>query len=131
MHRHAQSSLEFVILVAAMVFFFLMILAAVSEQHGIRAEKERAFLVKDTAIGVQHELVLASGAQDGYERTFTVPPTLLNHPYNLTLVDDFVYIALANGRESLALSVPKVNGTLIIGANTIRKIDGRVFVNVP
>src|SRR3989344_8424476 len=112
-----------------MVFFLIMMLMGVADSQEKRAEQERSFLVKDTAIGVQHELVLAAGAHNGYERTFTLPLTLLNQAYTVALVDNLVYLSTADGKHSLALPIPQVNGTLILGDNRIRKTDGRVYLN--
>lgn len=127
--KYGQSSLEFVIVVGAMVFFFIVLLAGISEQQGIKAAQERAFLVKDLAIGVQQELVLAAGAREGYERVFTLPQTLINQEYNISLVSGAVYVATADGKHSLALPVPPANGTLVKGDNKIRKQSGGVLVN--
>lgn len=127
--RRAQSSLEFVIVIGAMVLFLILLLAGISEQQGIKAAQERTFLVKDLAISVQHELVLAAGARDGYERVFELPQTLINQEYAISLVEGLVYVATADGKQSLALPVPTINGTLVKGNNRIRKQSGGVFVN--
>ncbi len=124
-----QSSLEFIMLAGAMVFFFLLVLSAISEQQETKAAAERRFLVKDTALAVQQELVLAAGARDGYERTFTLPLTLLNQEYTITLVDGLVHVNASAGKEQLALPVPRVQGTLAKGENRIRKQAGTVLLN--
>lgn len=129
--RQGQSSLEFVIIVGAMLLFFIIVLMNVSEQREVRAEEERAFLVKDTVISIQQELVLAAGARDGYERTFTLPENVINQAYNVSIIGDLVYLSTENGKHSLALPVPDLNGTLIIGRNTVKKLNGRVLLNLP
>lgn len=127
--RTGQSSLEFVILCAAVLMFFLLFLAAISEQQGARAFEQREFLVKDTALQVQQELVLAANARDGYERTFELPHELLNHAYTVTLAGNLVQVQTVDGKHSLALAVPTVNGTIVVGKNMVRKINGTIVVS--
>lgn len=127
--KRGQSSLEFVILCAVMLVFFLSFLAAISQQQGARAFEQRDFLVKDTALQVQQELVLAAGARDGYERAFELPQELLNHAYTVTLAGNLVQVQTVDGKHSIAFAVPTANGTIVVGKNTVQKVNGGVFVN--
>ena len=128
--KRGQSSLEFVILCGVVLAFFLLFLAAISSQQGARAFEQRDFLVKDVALQVQQELVLAAGAREGYERMFELPPELLNNAYTVTLEANLVQVQTVNGKHSIAFAVPTANGTIAIGKNTIRKVNGSVLVNV-
>ena len=127
--RRGQSSLEFVILCAAVLAFFLLFIAAISQQQGARAFEQRDFLVKDAALQIQQEIVLAAEARDGYERMFTLPPDILNHAYRVTLEGNLVQVQTVDGKHSLALAVPSLNGTIVVGNNRIRKSNGGVSVN--
>ena len=76
--KKAQVSMEFVFLVGlAFMVMIVFISSTRSEFSALSSEEERS-LVKDVAVMVQHELVMASNVEDGYIRIFEVPLKLDN-----------------------------------------------------
>ena len=127
--KNGQSAIEFMILIGATLAFFIAFLVALETQQTDQILEKRNSAVKEIALTVQSEIAIASAARDGYQRTFTLSPDIYSLPYNITIVNDLVYIQTLNGKHTIALSVKNVSGQPIIGKNTIRKSSGGVFLN--
>jgi hypothetical protein len=90
--------------------------------------KEREFLaVKDSAIVIQNELVLAAQVEDGYKRSITVPDEINGKPYTLNLINNS--LTLSTDRSTYSVRIPKVRGTLDKGINNITKEANEVWIN--
>jgi hypothetical protein len=126
----AQSTIEFIILVGVMLMFFLGILYVF---YGTLAEKtgsQRQKAVEDIAESVQKELQLALTASEGYQRTFSLPPNAYGQNYTASIVgNNSVYVSLDNGKYSLLLPTPSVQGNLNKTINLVRKENGTIYLN--
>jgi len=129
MEKKSQSSLEFIILVGAMLFFFIAFTYTIQKNVASKTNEQRNLEVNDLALSVKSEIDLAFSSSDGYERTFSLPNKILNLEYNITLVEGFVYLQAENNKISLAIPVRNVTGQIQIGDNVIRKLNGEVFLN--
>lgn len=83
--RRGQSSFELIILIGFLFIIFLgfviVIQTKIKEQNLIQQE-DRYVQLADL---VEKEILLASKVRPGYMREFTLPKTLGNEPYNLSL----------------------------------------------
>lgn len=129
MSSKAQSSLEFVILFAALVFFAFLFIFALEDQLSDKNVQQISLLTRETALIIKDEINLASEATDGFSRQFTLPNKLLNEKYNITIVEDFVYVTTLNMKHSVAYPIINVTGQPVVGINTIKKVDGRIYLN--
>lgn len=124
-----QSSVEFMILVGVVFFFFVSILFVI---YGTVADRNRASIdtvVVELASSVRTEMTLASTAGDGYSRNFDIPNTLINNPYTISLNESYVYVRTNDGKHAVALPIVNVTGQIQKGPNTVRNINGSVFLN--
>lgn len=129
MKRKAQSAIEFVILVGAMLFIFITFLFVFQQKTAERSYERRNFAIQELALNVQNELSIAACATDGYQREFEVPSKILGMEYDITLIANSVYINTTDGRHAMALPVQNVSGSIQKGGNFIRKENGEVLLN--
>lgn len=125
-----QSAIEFIIVVAALLFFFSVFVFFLQGSLSDKTKAQRDTALTDIGLSVQEELVLAQKSSDGYERTFILPPTVLSAPYNVTLQSGSIYLRTLDQKHALSLSVVNATGYLRVGSNTVRKVNGTIYVNV-
>ena len=129
MKMKAQSSMEFFVLVG-LAFLAVVLFAAISanEVKEFRDQKE-FFLIKDLALKLQKEVTLATDAEDGYARSFTLPEELEN------IVDYFIQIrnntiTINSSKTTISFAIVNVTGDFTKGSNKIeKKNNGRIYIN--
>ena len=128
--KKGQSAIEFFILIGVVLFFFVVFLFAI-ESHGADKARERLNLAgRDIALSVQDEIIFASESSDGYMREFDVPDKMDGGVgYDINLIDGYVYLKSTDEKYALALPVLNVTGNINKGKNTIRKLNGIVYLN--
>ena len=131
MIKKSQSALEFIILIGAMLFFFIALSLTFQQNIAEKGKQQRNLEVQELALAVQNEIDLATGSSDGYERNFNIPDKLLNIGYQITLTEGFVYIITDDDKHALALPIKNITGEILKGNNLIKKINGQVFLNEP
>ena len=126
--KRGQSSIEFFVLVGAVLFFFVTFLLAIQANiaDNIRAKIEIS--LREAALSVQDEIALASASSDGYTRYFLLPNEIEGIGYEINIVEDSVYARIED-RYALALPVFNVTGDVQKGDNLIRKSNGAVYLN--
>ena len=129
MNKKAQSAIEFVILVGAMLFFFLAFLFAIQGNIADKVKENKNLVTKEIALTVQNEINLASESSDGYYREFEIPNNILGTDYDITVTEGLVYVRTIDGKHAIALPVPEVIGDVSQGTNVIRKEEGAVYLN--
>jgi len=131
MEKKAQSAIEFLILIGAMLFFFISMLAVFQQDLALKAKEKRTLEVQEIALTVQNEINIAAEATDGYQRQFTIPQTILNLGYEITLTEGVVYIKTDDGKHAMALPIPEVTGQIQKGTNTIQKQNSEILITQP
>jgi hypothetical protein len=125
----AQSAIELLILSSMLLFFFVVFFTVIQENTTQRARERQALVVKGIAIGVQDEINLATKSGDGYQRNFSIPAQIGGLDYTINISADSVYVRTLDTSSSIALPVYPVIGQPFRGMNTIRKINGIVYIN--
>ena len=128
-NKKAQSAIEFLILVGAVLFFFVAFLYAVQSNLSDKTRERREIAVREVALIVQDEIVLAWGSSDGYSRNFELPNKVQGADYEVNISDELVYVRTIDGRHAIALPVFNVTGQPVKGLNAIGKRDEIVFLN--
>ncbi len=127
MRSRAQISSEFFIFVG---FAFLIAIAfglvSLDQLQDFRIEKENE-AVKDLALKLQKEMLIAASVEDGYVRVFEIPDKLDNIDYFLTVQNNTVIVRSKN--SFYASLIPKVMGNLTKGTNKINKTGGVTYIN--
>ena len=127
MHSKAQISAEFfVFLGLAFLIAIAFEIASLDQLNDFRKQKESE-LVRDLALKLQKEVLLAANVEDGYVRVFQIPDKLDNIDYFLTVQNYTINIQSKN--SFYILPIPRTIGNLTRGANVINKTGGVIYIN--
>ncbi len=130
MSKFGQSAIELIILVGFMAFFFLIFLLVIHTNTAGERWENRNILTQELALEIQQEISLASESFSGYVRQFNLPTKISGLTYTAEILENTtVYVHTDNGEHALSLPISLVNGDLVIGMNTIKNIDGAVYLN--
>jgi hypothetical protein len=133
--RKAQSAIEFLILVGAVLFFAIVFFSMIQMNISDRVREQRDVLVKEVAFIVQDEISLAHGSIDGYSRNFTLPSRISGAAYEVEIRERWIFIETTDGRHAAGFPVLNVTGEsprieLAPGQPTkIMKDNGVVCIN--
>ncbi len=127
----AQSSIEFIILVGVLTFFFVTFTFILQMNLIDTQSQQRNDLLQEVALTVQNEITLATSSIDGYSRNFTIPQSILGVPYDITISDGWVYLETIDELHALSFPVSNVTGNVAKGVNVIRRSSGVVYLNYP
>lgn len=127
--KKSQSSIEFIILISAILFFFIALLFTFNQKIADKNKEKLPIELKKTALSVQNEIALATKASNGYQRTFTLPETILNQNYTINITQDLLFIKTTDDKYALALPVHNISGNIQKGTNTIYKANSTIYLN--
>lgn len=127
----AQSAIEFILLVGAVLFITLSLVGVFQETMARKNVEKRNFIIQELALQVQNEINIAAKSTDGYMRRFEIPDKVANKEYSIGLYEGYVYLNTSDGKHALAIPTYNATGQLIKGTNTIRKLNSTIFVNYP
>jgi hypothetical protein len=128
-NKKAQTAIEFVVLIGGLMLFLSVFILMIQEGISDKLTEKQNLLLKDTAFTIQEEINLASSATDGYTREFIVPEKIGERDYNLTIVENSIYLKTIDNKNSLALPIPPITGNIIKGSNMIKKVNGSLIIN--
>ncbi len=128
-HSKGQSAFEFILIVAFMTLFFVSLFSFAN--NGLSDAREDR--VMRTAVGIANiplaQITLASGLSDGFNSSFLIPQTVDGNTYDLSLIDGREIVVIFKDFEHVEFLPVNASGTLIFGENTIRKQNGKVYLN--
>ena len=127
--KRGQSAIEFLILVGAMLFVFVLFLGLFQKNIGEKIVEKRNYALTELALTIQNEINLASEASNGYSRTFEIPKDILGSDYDVNITSGMVYARTRDGVHALALPAQNVTGDMNKTSNTIRKVNGTIYLN--
>lgn len=128
MGSKAQVSFEFFILVG-MAFLVSLVFTALSlkDLNSFRIQNEND-AVKDLALKLQQEAIIAAGVEDGYVRGFSIPDKLDSINYSL-LVQNSSLLIVQSKNGFYLVQIPRIVGNFTKGANKINKTNGVIYIN--
>ena len=122
--------MELIAIISVVLFFALLIIVAIQVNINDKTIQQRDAELLAAAQGVADEINLAYASSDGYSRTFYVKGYVLSGVYyNVSLVENSVHIALLNSQSALSVPTVNVTGYVRVGNNTIRNVNGTVYLN--
>ena len=128
MRSRAQVSVEFFIFVGlAFLIAIAFTLASLDQLQDFRIERESE-AVKDIALKIQKELLIAASVEDGYIRVFEMPLQVENINYSLTTLN-YTIINVLSKNSFYTVAVPKAVGNVTKGTNKINKTGGIIYIN--
>lgn len=124
-----QSAIEFVILVMAILFIFVAFLYFIQGKVYDAQNEAVTVAVNEIAITIRDEINLAHSSANGYYRQFFLPLNLNGFDYEAEILEDSVYVRTVDGKHAVALPVFEVTGDVLLGTNSIYKINETVYLN--
>lgn len=125
--KRAQTAIEFIMMVAFLLFFFTLFLLAVQESSSDKMKENRDIVIREIALEIKDEINMAYSSSEGYLREFDIPLKAGNQDYEVSLVEDMVYVK--SGGSSIALPIILVEGNIRKGINEIKKENGKIIIN--
>ena len=89
-------------------------------------EDQKAAEIKDLGFQIQRELILASEVHEGYSRDIDIPEYIGKYDY--TIINNERVLVLTVDDVDYPFPIPKTNGTIKKGNNTIKNIGGEVVI---
>lgn len=118
--------MEFIILAGFLLFMLITILAVVSHKTIELQKKRDVILGEDLVTKVQKEINLAANVLDGYSRKFTLPQKIGSKDYTIVINGNEVIVT--TDQQDYWRVIPNVTGNVQIGANTINKTNGTIYI---
>ena len=110
--KKSQTAIEFVLLVAVVLFFFAGFFVVVQGSISDKAKQRKNLIVKEIALTIQDEINLASESTDGYLRVFELPAEIGGEDYEVSIAEDMAYVKTGDNKFAVALPVPTITGEL-------------------
>jgi hypothetical protein len=129
-YKNSQTSIEFVILVGFVLFFFTTFFITIHGNMSDKIKEQQTKLVINVASTVQDEINLAFESIDGYYREFAIPDYIASKSYDIDITEGVVYVRTTDNKHAVALPVQNITGQVQKGDNIIRKENGIVKLNV-
>lgn len=127
MDSKAQISAEFFVLLGILFLIAVAFEIASLGQLNYFGLKKEDEAVRDVALKIQKELLIAAAVEDGYVRQFELPDKVDSINYSLTIQNST--IAVESKNSYYFVSIPQVVGNISKGANVINKTGGVVYIN--
>ncbi|MBC8501488.1 MAG: hypothetical protein ISS25_04400 [Nanoarchaeota archaeon] len=126
MSRKGQIALEFMSLTIIGLILALVILVGFVVVLQDTLEDRKAAEIKDLGFQIQRELILASEVHEGYSRDIDIPEYIGKYDY--TIINNERVLILTVDDVDYPFPIPKTNGTIKKGTNTIKNIGGEVVI---
>jgi hypothetical protein len=125
--KKAQVSVEFFLFLGlAFAIALSFSIGSLDRLNELRFKKENDAAM-DVALKLQREILLAAYVEDGYSRSFTLPPLIEGINYTIRAQNSTVIVQSKKGFYSLP--IPAAAGNFTKGTNTINKTNGIIYIN--
>ena len=125
--KKGQVALEFLVLVGISFFVFLSLMSIMLYHAQKLRDRKESQMVTDVADTIQNEINSASNVKHGYMRQFLLPQDLQGKGYTVTKYANRVHVSTALYQADAI--VADYIGDIHVGANTINKTGGIVYIN--
>jgi hypothetical protein len=119
--------MEFVYLVGVAFMIMIVFVAATRTEFDDLSNEEEKAMVKDVAVMLQHELVVASNVEDGYLRMFNVPLNLNRVNYSILTANNSAIVYTED--YEYTVNIPSIQGNFVKGNNIINKTNEIIKLN--
>jgi uncharacterized protein (UPF0333 family) len=125
--KRSQVAMQFLVVIGIVFVMFIIFVIGFAERYrDIQVEKETVAM-KDIALKLHDEIVIARNLQDGYSRNFTMPDTVDGFNYTISLNQNLIIVTGEHAEYSTY--VAPVQGQVRKGTNVIRKIGDTVWLD--
>ena len=144
-NKKTQISMEFMLLVTFMLFFFIVFFGVVQYRMAEATTEKELQLLKEVGDYVKNEISLAATVEDGYTRTFETPIDVVGRAYYMDLykaqtenkAQYYLELSYVQDGSPIFINLPYMNMdintkiTINNGKNTISKTNGEITLSVP
>jgi hypothetical protein len=125
----AQIAMQFLVIISIVFAMFVVFVVGFAERYNdILTDRERLAL-KDVALKVHDEIMIAHNLRDGYQREFTLPDLVEGDNYTIYITPNSNIVVVSGDNLEYSTQVAPVQGQLTKGLNLIRKSGGVVWLN--
>lgn len=123
----SQISAEFIVFIGlAFLIAIAFQIASLDQLKDFRIQKESE-AVKDMALKLQKEMLIAATVEDGYVRIFEIPNKLDNINYSVIVQNSTITVKSRNALY--IVSIPNSVGNISKGTNKINKTQGIIYIS--
>ena len=142
--KKAQAANEAAIVIGLMTMFLIIFIAVMADQLLVAIDGRATAVAGDLSLVINSEFLLANRAEEGYSRTFEIPPNIRGRPYTLMLDEEnsgdndknlsqlvLTIEGLSSGNKQQIVKVlpENVSGTIENGTiHCITKSEGKIRV---
>ncbi len=125
--KQSQITTEFLIIICFIFVISLSFIIAAGIQMKGFSDNNKKELIEDFGESLKKEIRIASTVRNGYERKITLPEKIDSSiDYSITMKNSTLIIYTEE--YEFVTIIPKTIGNLSNGSNTIRKINGSVYI---
>jgi uncharacterized protein (UPF0333 family) len=120
-------SLEFIILLSAIVVFAFGMLAVVGYYNKMEIDSKSDTSIINLLDYVENEIILATKMKEGYIKRFEIPEKINAENYIIHVNETNILLQFDN--RFFVRVIPKINGDFIFTKNVIKKTNEEVYLN--
>jgi hypothetical protein len=126
--RRSQLALEFVLLVGLSITMAMVLVIFMYDLQRDNLTEKIDVKMRDFGYSVHQELLTAYDMNPGYSRTFYLSDQIERTGYNVSILGNRTLL-VQYGEKSLYYTIPFIGGSIQKGSNTIRNVDGNIYLN--
>tara|TARA_Y100000031_G_scaffold25122_1_gene26962 strand:- start:13638 stop:14102 length:465 start_codon:yes stop_codon:yes gene_type:complete len=148
-YKKTQISMEFMLLITFMLFFFIVFFGVVQYRMAEATSTKEMLLLREVGDYVKNEISLAATVEDGYERTFETPIDVVGREYYMHLyktanedddrVQYYLELSYLYQNSTIFVNLPYIDldigdkEKILInnGENLIKKVNGIITLEIP
>jgi hypothetical protein len=126
----AQITIEFMVTVVLVIFFFAIMITVFSEKYGTYNAKISNQMIDEFVDSLKIEFDTAEVVHNGYYREIMLPDEIQGNNYSITIrtLNHNSELVVRSGKNDFVAMIPKVYGNLTIGKNIISKNGGIIEI---
>ncbi len=131
-NEKSQISIEFIAFLSLAVLILIFVLPFAVRKNSEMSAEKNYLVLKDLGESIENEIYLALIVEDGYSRNFSIPDSIGANALYIAQnnsVQNATIMNLYTSKTSRQIRVPKIQGQLKTGQNTIRKEEGMIHVS--
>ena len=125
--KKSQITIEFLFLIGFLFIFSLGFIVVAGIQMKEFSDNKKIETILDFGDSLKKEIGIASVVKNGYEREIYLPEKIDNS-INYTIITKNSTLIIKTENYEFAAIIPKTQGSLAKGKNTIKKINNSVAI---
>jgi hypothetical protein len=127
MRKPGQTSTELMVLYSTLLLVFIFLIVWVYDSIETHRKAQEAEQLNELAQNIKQEIALAARSSEGYSRNFYLEPYVGTKNYSINASEQSITLTAEN--SAVSFFIQNIEGALKKGDNTIRKENGKVYLN--